>query len=49
MTSFWFKKNELTRVTRSKPGTRVLDRTGSKNYDFLNISLSSAFELDVGQ
>jgi hypothetical protein len=38
-TSFWFfKKIDLgDPVTQSKPGTRVLDRAGSKNYVQNNI------------
>jgi len=33
-TPFWiFLKIEIDPVTRSKPGTRTLDRTGFKNYD----------------
>ena len=36
ITLFWFKKKELTRATRSKPGTRVLDRARSKYYGLNN-------------
>jgi len=43
-TPFWiFFKYGLTRSTRSKPGTQVLDRAGFKNYDFRILSNSLTY------
>jgi hypothetical protein len=43
-TLFWFFKiKELIWATRSKPGTRILDRAGSKNYDYYRHN----FQLDL--
>jgi hypothetical protein len=51
-TSFWFKKIDPSDpVTRSKPGTRALDRAGSENYAYnsgvcVKGSTSNEFEVD---
>jgi hypothetical protein len=44
-TSFWFKKIDPTDpVTRSKPGTRALDRDGSENYGFKVLKMTCHLE-----